>query len=342
MISIKKFSIILIIVVFSLNKIEAISFENQLITTYDNNNIVINNNNLILSEYSLENQNNPIKFEMINNLSVKDILNKNWDINNMALGPYRFTVTYKNKLNEYRLGLQQLSFGAAKYIRPLQWFDSINPLDNDTLNEGVYGLLYRKYNKQNHTTWFWVLYGNELLRITDLYRTVDNGVEVGGRYQLPIAFGEIGLSIHRREIKFNLSEATENRLGFDFISKGLIPLWTEHVIVIAESDSENQQILRSMLGTDYTLGIGNGLYLLTEWSYSNILINSETSSLIGGVVQLNYPISVLDQVSYIAQVSDQGQAEHIWVYSRTFDFFKAVTMLYTKNKKASIAFYWNY
>ena len=60
-----------------------------------------------------------------------------------------------NKNIENRLGLQKIDFGSALLIRPLQWFNQIDPRDPLRLTNGVYGILFRQYFNDNSNIWLW-------------------------------------------------------------------------------------------------------------------------------------------------------------------------------------------
>ena len=44
-----------------------------------------------------------------------------------AIKPYRLWARYSSPQFEFRLGLQKINFGAASLLRPLMWFDQIDP-----------------------------------------------------------------------------------------------------------------------------------------------------------------------------------------------------------------------
>lgn len=48
---------------------------------------------------------------------------------NASLDPYRIWARYTTKKLELRLGLQKIDFGTAVILRPLQWFNEIDPRD---------------------------------------------------------------------------------------------------------------------------------------------------------------------------------------------------------------------
>ncbi|MFO7659429.1 MAG: hypothetical protein R6V77_00785, partial [Candidatus Cloacimonadaceae bacterium] len=58
---------------------------------------------------------------------------------------YRLWVKAGTPQLEARLGLQRLNFGSAQILRPLQWFDNLDPTDILERTEGVQALLVRKY-----------------------------------------------------------------------------------------------------------------------------------------------------------------------------------------------------
>jgi hypothetical protein len=74
--------------------------------------------------------------------------------------PYRIWMRYTTDQFELRLGLQKLNFGSAYMLRPLMWFDQIDPRDPLQLTDGVWGLLARYYFLNNANLWLWGLYGN--------------------------------------------------------------------------------------------------------------------------------------------------------------------------------------
>jgi hypothetical protein len=57
------------------------------------------------------------------------------------LKPYRAWARYSGKQFELRMGLQKINFGSAMMLRPLMWFDQVDPRDPLQLTDGVWGLL---------------------------------------------------------------------------------------------------------------------------------------------------------------------------------------------------------
>ena len=76
-----------------------------------------------------------------------------------SIDPYRIWLRYQVKNWEFRAGLQKIDFGVAQLLRPIQWFNQIDPRDPLGLTNGVNGLLIRHYFKNNSNLWVWGLYG---------------------------------------------------------------------------------------------------------------------------------------------------------------------------------------
>ncbi|MBA7542372.1 hypothetical protein ES705_34693 [subsurface metagenome] len=154
------------------------------------------------------------------------------------------------------------------------------------------------------------MYGNKNPKGWELAKTNRDYPEAGGRIQTPVPRGEAAVSYHFRvadtreleEIMPVYSEVNENRVGFDAKFDFIVGVWFEGAWVTKNQDLgiyKNQQIIN--VGTDYTFGIGSGLYMVFEqlfasygekaFSYSN----STTFSL----MSLSYPISVFDNISAI-------------------------------------------
>jgi hypothetical protein len=90
---------------------------------------------------------------------------------------YRGWLRYSSPQLELRVGLQKINFGSARLIRPLQWFDNIDPTDPLKNTEGVSSLLLR-YFKHNSVLWLWVIHPEQSVDYLNI-RSVDP--EFGGR-----------------------------------------------------------------------------------------------------------------------------------------------------------------
>jgi hypothetical protein len=243
---------------------------------------------------------------------------------NGDLKPYRLWVRYSTKQFELRAGLQKINFGSASILRPLMWFDQIDPRDPLQLTDGVIGILARYYFLNNANIWLWGLYGNKNQKGWESFATAKGKPEFGGRIQLPVPRGEAGLSYHHRTADFStLSNGTtqygnypENRFGFDAKFDMVIGFWAE-----ASWSSHtggdlgiftSQEIIN--LGVDYTFGIGNGLTFIMEQ-----LMASYDEKPFGfqdpvhfSLLNLTYPVGMFDRISAIIYYD--------WTHHKIYNF----------------------
>ena len=196
------------------------------------------------------------------------------------LKPYRMWVRFSGDQFEVRAGLQKINFGSAVMLRPLMWFDRIDPRDPLQLTDGTYGLLARYYFLNNANIWVWGLIGNKDPKGWEMFGSEKDRPEFGGRVQLPIPTGEVGLSYHNRSADIRMDTtilpanqygfAPENRIALDAKADIGIGLWFESSLVHTDYEYLPAAWNRSLtVGADYTVGIGNGLGLMTEvFNYS--------------------------------------------------------------------------
>ena len=247
--------------------------------------------------------------------------------------PYRAWLRLSTERFETRIGLQKINFGSASLLRPLMWFDRIDPRDPLQLTDGVYGLLARYYFANNANIWAWGLYGNNETKGWEQSRTERNTIEYGGRVQSPLWTGELGLSYdHRRadltplvpvQARFGSLVAPEERLGIDGKWDIGIGVWFEGALIRQENDILPSKYQREWtIGADYTFGAGNGLYVATEYFRAETPVTPFGSAEGAGFSALtfNYPLGVVDQVSAIFY---RGWTNHEWyrlmTWQRTFD-----------------------
>jgi hypothetical protein len=224
--------------------------------------------------------------------------------------PYRAWVRYSTQQFELRAGLQKLNFGSASLLRPLMWFDQIDPRDPLKLTDGVWGLLGRYYFLNNANIWLWGLYGNTKPRGWESFGTNKHYPEAGGRIQIPVPTGEAAITYNyriadtRNFIGLNqaYSEVSENKLGFDIKLDMIVGLWFEGSWTNKNKDLgifKNQEILN--LGTDYTFKVGNGLYFIFEQllaSYDETPFGFKNSTSFS-LMSVSYPVSIFDNLSAI-------------------------------------------
>lgn len=238
------------------------------------------------------------------------------------IAPYRIWGRFTGKQYELRVGLQKINFGTAMMLRPLQWFDEVDPRDPLQFTTGVYGVLGRYYFLNNANIWAWALYGNENPRGFELMKNNRDIPEFGGRLQFPVPRGEVGGTYHHR----NTSSADlqsfafydnipENRYALDGKWDVLIGLWFEAVHI---NKTKNVGMLTNQtyltLGVDYTFGIGSGLNVTLEsmlLTYDKKAFTFENTSNVTAT-SIMYPLGFFDNIS--------AMAYYAWE-SENFSFF---------------------
>lgn len=231
---------------------------------------------------------------------------------------YRLWGRYSTEQFEFRLGLQKIDFGQASMLRPLRWFDSVDPRDPLAITEGVYGGLMRYYFLNNTNVWLWGLYANEGLKGLEFLETYDKTFEYGGRVQSPLLYGELGLSYHHRATDIGVLSSVksyENRLGLDARWDFVIGAYIEGAWMHQGKEAgvlNHQELLT--LGVDYTFGIGAGLYTVVE--HMMMATGEEAFDFDNNInmtaLQLNYPIGMFDNISTIVYYD--------WMSSEVYTF----------------------
>ena len=233
---------------------------------------------------------------------------------------YRSSLSYQSSQAEAIVGLQKITFGPARYLRPLMWFDRINPTDPLNLTEGVTGVLLRYYTMNNTNFWIWGLYGNDESKGLEQTGTKKSTPEIGGRIQLPLDKGDIALSVHGRK---RADTNIEKRIALDGYFDIGIGLWYEARLDII-NNLPNRKYLT--IGGDYTFSIGNGLNFVTEVMPMEIrgddyILNDPQETLLAA--SLSYPLNIFDNVMGMVYYSEsQNQFYQYFQYSRTYDKLK--------------------
>jgi hypothetical protein len=199
-----------------------------------------------------------------------------------GITPYRLWLRLSTDRFELRAGLQKINFGSASMLRPLMWFDRMDPRDPLQITSGVYGLLGRYYFQKNANLWLWILWKNNKTKGWETIPSLSKIPESGGRIQLPVPKGEAAISYHHRTADLrglinpvNIHGATsypEDRLGLDGKWDLGIGLWTEYSLIRSKLDTSYFEPWTKLftIGIDYTFSIGNGLYMACElFRYSN-------------------------------------------------------------------------
>ncbi|MGC9343526.1 MAG: hypothetical protein ACP5E3_12550, partial [Bacteroidales bacterium] len=261
------------------------------------------------------------------------------------LSPYRLWLRLSSDRFFLRAGLQKINFGSASILRPLMWFDQLDPRDPLQLTNGVYGVLARYYFLNNANIWLWGLYGNENTRGWDYLGTEKKTPEFGGRIQLPAGPGEVALSYHHRKIG---SDSIYNSAlmgymqypGFEQDRIAIDGKWDLGIGIWFENSLKynNDFIIPGQKwvgqftgGADYTFGIGNGLNLKIEhlvWLTGDDLLEN-FEELNYTAVSANYPFGLFDQVSTIIYYNWKDESWYRFLnWSKQYDNFIFYLMAY--------------
>lgn len=258
--------------------------------------------------------------------------------------PYRVWARYSTSQLEIRAGLQKINFGSAHILRPLMWFDHVDPRDPLQLTDGVWGILGRYYFLNNANIWLWGLYGNKNPKGWELSPTNKQIPEFGGRFQSPVPFGELGLSYHHREVDTrNLdsllpaySNIPENKFGLDIRFDYVLGFWLEASYTVKSKDLgifTNQEVIN--LGLDYTFGIGNGLYGIFEqliYSADEKAFGFQNTSTFS-LLSLSYPVGLFDNLSAIIYYNWSDNSIYNFInWQRDFNHFTMYVMAYWNPK----------
>ena len=262
--------------------------------------------------------------------------------------PYRMWIRFSSSRFEARIGLQKINFGSAALLRPLMWFDRIDPRDPLQLTDGVYGVLLRTYFLNNANIWLWGLYGNDETKGWELIPTYEESVEYGGRIQYPVPRGEIAVSYHHRRIDLergvaqvlslagmpdldpalvgsfiDLDIVHEDRIGLDGKWDVTVGVWGEGALIHQDIGGIPYKYQRSIsLGIDYTFGLGNGLHVLYEHFWYDIAEKAlgKGEGFEFSALSLNYPIGFLDTVMGMVYYDWENRDWYRFIrWQRTYD-----------------------
>ena len=284
----------------------------------------------INSQFNLKNNNeNPIDFN---------------------LETYRLWLRRSTDVLDIRVGLQKITFGPARLLRSLRWFDHIDPTDPLQLTEGVWGIRAIRYFENNSNIWLWGLFGNSDTKGWEIIPTKKNNLEFGGRFQTQIGNSEIGLSAHNRivsrrdlpeflEINTMANATNEFRVAIDGYYDIGAGLWFEATYTHTDFgiDHPNWQALFTV-GSDYTLSIGNGLTIIAEHFMYNL---ADKPSHVNNDLHLSafmaaYQVSILDRFSTIFFYNWDSDLPYVYLsWHRTYDNWTFNLNSFYSSKNAS-------
>ncbi len=250
------------------------------------------------------------------------------------LSPYRFWFRRSTDKLEIRMGLQKLTFGPARLFRSLMWFDKLDPRDPLQITEGVWALRIRRDFPDNVNASVWGLLWNREPKGWEIIPTKKNNVEFGGRFQMPVWKGEIGVSGHNRiigrgdvpdylDINTMAKSTPEVKAAIDGFFDIGIGLWFESAVVRANygADFPNWQSFLT-IGSDYTFPIGNGVLVTAEhfiYSMDDKPFSKNNDIQMTGLMA-TYPISLFDNISGIVFYSWEAELTYYFIsWQRTYD-----------------------
>lgn len=263
--------------------------------------------------------------------------------------PYRLWTRFKTSRFEARVGLQKLNFGSATLLRPLMWFDSVDPRDPLQITDGVYGALLRFYLPNNATIWTWGLYGNSRTKGWETSPTREKTPEFGGRIELPVPRGQFAFTTHHRRADLtgltgNVDPESpvtpENRYGLDGKWDLGIGLWFEGMVSHQSQPDLARPDQRALnIGADYTFGVGNGLHVLGEFflleASQGIFSQGEGVKLSAFTVR--YPVGLLDSVSGIVYLDSVRRDAYRFVsWQRSYDRWQFYVMGFWNPRQAAL------
>jgi hypothetical protein len=208
---------------------------------------------------------------------------------------------------EARIGLQKMDFGPAMLLRPLMWFDSIDPRDPLQLTNGVNSALLRYVFLNNANIWLWGVLSDGKTKGLEIFSSVENSIEYGGRIEYPTPAGEIAATFHHRRVNaknlgglpfFDIKPFDENRYAIDGKWDIGVGIWVEAALIRPQTvvmTLGDQKLITG--GIDYTFGLGNGLHVLAEQMIIDVEVNpafGERRRQYTGLL-MDYSLSVWDQ-----------------------------------------------
>jgi len=227
---------------------------------------------------------------------------------------FRLWGRYSSPRSEMRVGLQKITFGPGQILRPLGWFDTLDPKDPTGQTDGVAAIRGRYFAGDSWNLWAWAVRPDD----PDL-------VASGGRIEKTFSLGDAAFTYHHRPaylltdlpkwVGINLLPAAgpEDRFAIDTRLDIGIGLWSE--MVYSKAPDMNRGLV--MAGGDYTFNIGNGLYVLLEHlvDIKRGFASGRDKSRQFTAIMGNYPIGISESVVLII--------EYDWQRRLLFNYLRA-------------------
>lgn len=223
---------------------------------------------------------------------------------------YRFWLRFSGERFEFRVGLQKINFGSASMLRPLMWFDRVDPRDPLRLTRGVYGIQGKYFFPNNASVWLWMLIGNGTAKGWEIVPSSRKKPELGGRVQIPVPKGEMAFTYNNRIAQFpdnwqppvtGKNSFREQRFGYDVKVDLGVGLWAETCITYLNQTEISPYTRAATIGADCTLGILEGLNLTAEQMFysSSDKLFSKGDNLSFTGFSAGIPLSIITRVSTI-------------------------------------------
>ena len=237
-------------------------------------------------------------------------------------------------------------------LRPLMWFDTLDLKDPTGQTAGVGALRLKWYPWPNLALWGWVVRPD--------YREY---ASPGGRIEYTLGAAEFGLTYHHnRHDPLNTSPpdfvsspllpyaSKEDRLALDTRLDWKIGLWSEVLVTQATVyswDGGDNHLQKVMVGGDYTLPWGDGVYVMVEhlWSrleYYRRYVNGPAAAVISRVLREEHLTLLMVSVPWAFFDNLMGFWQYDWendrlynflMWQRTYDNFSLNTILYANPKR---------
>ena len=256
-----------------------------------------------------------------------------WDSRRTEVKLYRLWARLTTDRFEARLGLQKIEFGSARLLRPLMWFDRVDPNDPLQLTDGVTGLLLKYTFQNNASVWAWGLTGNNARKGWESVPTRADTVEFGGRAQLPALGGELAVTFHHRRLDAFRSplpvtadaraDVPETRLGLDGYWDLGPGIWFEAVLTKQDFSVTPFRFQKALnIGLENAFAAGNGLTVLVEhfvFQSSPDFWKAGTSRSLSAL-SLDYPLGLLDRLrGMVYRDWTGGDWYRLLTWQRTYD-----------------------
>lgn len=231
-------------------------------------------------------------------------------------------------VTEYRIGLQELSFGPAQLLRSLQWFDTKNPLDPTSFTKGVKGALVRISTEDDSSYWIWSLYGNEDLYASTLFASDTDQPEFGGRAQFSSSMAEYAISLHQRQaVLAGQGGVAESRIGLDLkLDFEYNAVWLESMAIERSAGLPYPSRERlTTLGIDYSIEVFEGTLVLVaehNWGDSENAAADFTTRFTNTALMASIGEGLLDSYSVTVMQTDLPKTNLIRLdWKRTYDTY---------------------